>query len=296
MKKRVLILGCSGMLGHMLFTRLSSYGDYDVYGAMRTPSSAPQWFSPELVKKIKKDVVDADNFDSVIRALASIQPQVVINCVGLIKQLPLSTDPLSAITVNSLLPHRISLICRAAGARMIHISTDCVFSGDKGNYTESDQSDAKDLYGRSKFLGEVEYSHCVTLRTSIIGHELKGKHGLIEWFLAQEGKVRGFSNAIFSGFTTIELTKIISDYVLPNAELKGVYHVSSNPVSKYDLLKMVAERYGKNVEIEKYDDFRHDKSLDSTKFRLATGYKPPTWPDLIDKMYQDYKTSPYYKK
>lgn len=296
MKKRVLILGCTGMLGHMLFTKLTSCTDIEVYGTTRLPSSMPRWFSPDDIRRIKEGVVDADNFDSVIRALASVQPHVVINCVGLIKQLPLASDPLSAITVNSLLPHRISLICRTAGARMIHVSTDCVFNGDKGNYTEGDHSDAKDLYGRSKFLGEVEYSHCVTLRTSIIGHELKGKFGLIEWFLAQEGRVKGFSNAIFSGLTTIELTRIISDHVLPNTELKGVYHVSSDSISKYELLKLVAERYGKKIEIEKYEDFRQDRSLDSTKFRQATGYKPPSWQELIDKMYQDYKTSGYYKK
>lgn len=296
MKKRVLILGCTGMLGHVLFTKLTSCADIDIYGTTRSPASATQWFSPEDVCRIEKDVVDSDNFDTVVNALASVRPHVVINCIGLIKQLPLVKNPLSAITINSLLPHRIALICRTADVRLIHISTDCVFSGDRGNYTECDPSDAKDLYGRSKCLGEVEYPHCVTLRTSIIGHELKGNLGLIEWFLAQEGRVRGFSNAIFSGFTTLELARIIGDYVIPNAELKGIYNVSSDPISKYELLKLVAERYGKKIDIEKYEGVRNDKSLDSTKFRLATGYKPPLWPDLIDKMCQDYKTSAYYKK
>ena len=296
MKKKVLILGGSGMLGHMLFTQLSLQKNLDVYATARTSSGLSLWFSPDLVKKIRADV-DADNFDTVIRAFASIQPDIVINCIGLIKQLPIASDPFSAITINSLLPHRISMICRSAGARMIHISTDCVFDGKKGNYTETDTSTADDLYGRSKFLGEVAYPpHCVTLRTSIIGHELKGKLGLIEWFLAQKGEVNGFTHAIYSGFPTVELAHIITDYILPNKDLSGVYHVSSDPISKYDLLSLVAKRYAKQIKIEPYDDFRQDRSLDSSLFRRLTGYMPPSWPELVDKMYQHYIYKSFYKQ
>jgi dTDP-4-dehydrorhamnose reductase len=220
--------------------------------------------------------------------LASVQPDVVINCIGIIKQLLLADDPLSAITTNALLPHRISLISRTVGARVIHISTDCVFNGKKGMYTENDQSNAEDLYGRTKYLGEINYPHCVTLRTSIIGHELKGKYGLIEWFLSQTQKVRGFRKAIYSGFPTIELARIILEYVLPNPALNGIYHVSSEPISKYNLLRLVAERYGKAIEIEPYDDFMQDRSLDSTIFRKATGYQPPSWDELIEMMHNDF--------
>jgi dTDP-4-dehydrorhamnose reductase len=288
MKKKVLILGGTGMLGHLLFTQLSLQNNMDVYATARNSSGLTQWFIPDLVRKIRPDV-DADNFDTVIRAFAAIQPDIVINCIGLIKQTRMASDPLSAITINSLLPHRISMICRSAGARMIHISTDCVFDGKKGNYTENDPSNADDLYGRSKFLGEVAYpSHCMTLRTSIIGHELKGKLGLIEWFLAQEGKVRGFTHAIYSGFPTVELAQIITDYILPNKDMNGVYHVSSDPISKYDLLKLVAKRYGKQIKIAPYDKFNQDRSLDSALFRRITGYTPPSWPELIDKMYQSF--------
>lgn len=296
MKKKVLVLGCTGMLGHVLFMKLSSYGSIDVYGTSRSPKEAAKWFPAELAKKIKEDVVDADNFDTVVRALASIQPHVVINCVGLIKQLPLASDPLSAITVNSQLPHRISLVCKASGARMIHISTDCVFNGQKGNYSESDPADAVDLYGRSKYLGEVQYPHCVTLRTSIIGHELKGKLGLIEWFMAEKAPVRGYKKAIFSGFTTVEMAHVIGEYVLPNEKLTGVYHVSSDPISKYDLLKLVAERYSKDIRIDPSEDFKQDRSLDSTGFKSITGYKPPSWPEMIDKMYNDHKIATYYRR
>lgn len=295
MKRKILILGGTGMLGHALFLQLSNNENLDVYATSRISKGPSTWFPLPLEKNIRYDV-DADNFDTVIRALASIQPNVVINCVGLIKQLPMSNDPLTAITVNSLLPHRISLICRTSGARMIHISTDCVFDGKTGNYKESDPSNADDLYGRSKYLGEVEYPHCVTLRTSIIGHELKGKMGLVEWFLSQKGFVRGFTKAMYSGFPTIELARIINDYILPNEDLKGIYHVSSEPISKYNLLELIALRYGKQIEIVPYDDFHKDRSLDSSVFRRLTGYIPPSWPELIERMYQNYTLSPQYHK
>jgi dTDP-4-dehydrorhamnose reductase len=285
--KKILILGGAGMLGHVLLAKLSLRCDLDVYATVRNSSNLEKWFSSDLMKRIRTDV-DADNFDTVIRALSYIQPEVVINCIGLIKHLPNANDPLSAITINSLLPHRISLICRRVGARLIHISTDCVFDGMKGNYTENDPSDAKDLYGRSKFLGEVTYPHCVTLRTSIIGHELKGKLGLIEWFLAQQEKVRGFEKAIYSGFPTVELAHIICDYVIPNPQLQGAYHVSSAPVSKYELLMLVADIYGKKIEIEPFEDFVLDRSLDSSLFQKATRYKPPSWTELVDAMYRHY--------
>lgn len=295
-KKKILILGGTGMLGHILFMHLSESDIFDVYATTRGKNSLAKWFPPKLLDKVMNNVVDADNFDTVISAMASIQPDIVINCIGLIKQLPLASDPLSAITINAQLPHRISLVCRTVGARMIHMSTDCVFNGEKGKYTEDDPSDANDLYGRSKFLGEVSYPHCVTLRTSIIGHELKGKLGLIEWFLSQEGSVRGFTKAIFSGFPTIELARIISEFVMPNFDLQGVFNVSSDPISKYDLLKLVAQIYNKKIIIEPYGDYHIDRSLDSSLFRKATGYNPPSWPELINKMYQGYTSYPYYNQ
>jgi dTDP-4-dehydrorhamnose reductase len=293
--KIIMILGATGMLGHVLMNRLSLRCDLDVYATVRDSSNLEKWFSSDLIKKTITDV-DADNFDTVIRALASIQPDIIINCIGLIKQLPIAEDPLPAITINSLLPHRIALACKADGIRMIHISTDCVFDGTKRNYTEKDPPDAKDLYGRSKFLGEVAYPHCVTLRTSIIGHELKGKIGLIDWFLAQQGRVRGFKKAIYSGFPTVELARIICDYVIPNPQLNGVYHVSSVPVSKYELLTLVADRYGKKIIIEPFEDFVLDRSLDSSLFQETTGYRPPAWTELVDEMYRNYVDFGYEEK
>jgi dTDP-4-dehydrorhamnose reductase len=287
-REKVLILGGTGMLGHLLMRYLSLSSDYEVYATARSLSGLQKYFPENVIDRFYPDSVDLYHFDSIIRAFASIRPDIVINCIGLIKQLPLAGDPLTAITVNALLPHRLSLLSRTANVRVIHISTDCVFNGEKGMYTENDDSNAEDLYGRTKYLGEVSDTHCVTLRTSIIGHELKSRHGLIEWFLAQTQRVRGFRKAIYSGFPTIELGRIIRDYVLPDPELTGIYHVSSEPISKYDLLRFVAERYVKKIEIEPYEDFVQDRSLDSTIFREKTGYKPPAWDKLIEMMYNDF--------
>lgn len=288
---KVLILGVTGMLGHALSDRLSGHKYLDVHATARSTEGLSRWFPNDLLERISGNV-DADNFDSVIRAIADLKPDVVINCIGIIKQTAPAKDPLISITINSLFPHRLAHVCKAAGSRLIHISTDCVFDGAQGNYTEKDQANANDLYGRTKYLGEVYYPHCVTLRTSIIGHELKGKHGLIEWFLAQKGKVRGFTNAIYSGFPTVEIARIISEYVITNPNLKGLYHVSSDPISKYKLLQLVADKYKKQIEIEPFDDFRLDRSLDSILFRSITGYTPPSWPELVDRMYRDFIASP----
>ncbi len=283
---KILIFGATGMLGHTLFSWLSDRRAREVYATVRNLDGLSKWFSPDLLSRLKPGV-DADNFESIRNVLRDLNPNVIINCIGIIKQLPEAQDPVATIALNALFPHKLARACKEVGARMIHISTDCVFSGKKGNYTENDFTDAEDLYGRTKYLGEVDYPHCITLRTSIIGHELKGKLGLVDWFLSQKGKVCGFTRAIYTGFPTVEMARIIADYVMTNEKLHGLYHVSSDPITKYDLLRLVAERYGKKIEIDRYDDFQCDRSLDSTRFRGITGYNPPSWPELVDKMYLD---------
>ena len=285
---KILILGGSGMLGHRLWINLRK--EHEVWVTVRQTSS-PFPERPEFPLKYIRTDVDSSNFDQVTRALASIQPDLVINCIGLIKHKgDLASDPIMYISLNALLPHRISHICRAAKIRMIHISTDCVFSGKKGNYLESDQSDAEDLYGRTKFLGEVAYPpHSITLRTSIIGRELKTRLGLIEWFLSQKDgdTIRGYKHAIFTGFTTNELSCIIMNNIIPHPELTGLYHVSSDPVNKYDLLQITNQAFGRKINILPDEDFFVDRSLNSTRFRQATGYQPPSWPDMIQEMAKD---------
>jgi len=288
---RILILGGSGMLGHRLWINLSK--EHEVWVTVRGDGSEfPE--VPEFPRHFIRPMVDALNFDQVVRAFASIQPDLVINCIGLIKQMGhLARDPLFSISLNAMLPHRISMVCRTAKIRMIHISTDCVFNGKKGNYLESDPSDAEDLYGRTKFLGEVSYPHCITLRTSIIGREIKNRLGLIEWFLSQQGTIHGYRKAIYTGFTTDELSRIISDYVIPNSSLSGVMNVSSEKISKYDLLMLTKKAFKKDIEIIPDDEFFCDRSLDSSRFRQLTGYQPPSWENMIQELAN---ISPFYEQ
>lgn len=281
-KRSVLILGASGMLGQTVLRYFAGSEGFQVTGSVRSPAALR--LLPEAVRERVVPHVDVENVDSMTRLLADTRPDVVINAVGLVKQLDASHDPLSAIPINSLLPHRLAQLCALTGARLVHISTDCVFSGSRGMYTESDESDATDLYGRSKFLGEVGGPAAVTLRTSIIGHELNSHHGLVNWFLAQEGKVLGFTRAIFSGLPTVELARVIRDFVIPAPRLSGMYHVSTVPISKFELLKLVAHAYGKKIEIEPSERVVIDRSLDSSRFREATGYQPPAWPELVRAM------------
>jgi len=218
------------------------------------------------------------------RLFAQVRPNAVINCIGLVKQLLEVEDPLLALPINALLPHRLARLCELVNARLVHISTDCVFSGRKGGYLETDEADAQDLYGRSKFLGEVDYLNSITLRTSIIGHELNSVHGLIGWFLAQEGCIKGFTKAIFSGLPTCELAHVICDKVLSRPDLHGLYHVAAEPVSKHDLLQLVNHEYAKGLKIEPDTQLQINRSLDGRKFFDATGYVAPPWPQLISKM------------
>ncbi|MDD5394692.1 MAG: SDR family oxidoreductase [Thiothrix sp.] len=280
---RILILGVSGMLGNTMIRVLSEKVDWQVYGTVRS-ESAKQFFHPEISKRLFSGV-DVEQHDSLVDAFIQVRPHVVINCIGLIKQLADVENPLNAIPINTLLPHRLTKLCNLSGARLVHISTDCIFSGDKGYYHESDQSDAKDLYGKSKFLGEVAYPNTITLRTSIIGHELQSRHSLVDWFLSQQQHCNGYTKAIFSGLPTVVLAQIIRDVVIPHAELSGLYHVAAKPINKFDLLKLIANVYGKIINIIPDDKLVIDRSLDATRFHLATGYIAPEWPELIQLMH-----------
>jgi dTDP-4-dehydrorhamnose reductase len=223
-----------------------------------------------------------------------VRPVVVVNCIGIVKQAEAAKNPLVSIEVNSLFPHRLARLCCTKGIRLIHISTDCVFSGRKGNYTENDFSDAEDLYGRTKFLGEVSDEGCLTLRTSMIGRELETSHGLIEWFLSQGGKtVNGYKRSIFSGFTTNALADIIAKIITENRNLHGIWHVASEPISKFDLLTLVKQVYGLHIEIRPDDTVVVDRSLNADRFRQATNFVPPSWHDMIEQMYRD--PTPYSK-
>lgn len=281
---RVLVLGASGMLGNAMFRVLSQGAGLEVFGTARS-GSVRRFFASEAGQRIIAGV-DVENQDSLARVFAELKPQVVVNCIGLIKQLADADDPLQALPINAMLPHRLARLCELGGARLVHVSTDCVFTGTKGNYRESDLSDATDLYGKSKFLGEVAYPSTITLRTSIIGHEMSSAHGLVGWFLAQEGRVKGYTRAIFSGLPTVELARVVRDVVLPRTDLSGLYHVASSPIAKYDLLKLVAQVYGKAIEIVPDDAVLIDRSLNADRFKEASGYVAPPWPELVKAMFE----------
>jgi dTDP-4-dehydrorhamnose reductase len=279
---RILVLGANGMLGHTVFRVLCADPSNEVTGTVRINGSP----RPGEVGGRLLAGVDADQPDALLRAFDAARPQAVINCIGLVKQLAVAQDPVRAIPINAVLPHRLAALSQTAGARLIHISTDCVFSGTKGNYTEADVPDANDLYGRSKLLGEVDYPHAITLRTSIIGPELGANHGLVAWFLAQDGPVKGFRRAIFSGLPAVELAAVVRDFVLQRPALRGLYHVASDPISKFELLKLIGAAYGKTNQIVPDDQLIIDRSLCGKRFEDSTGYAAPAWPELVRRMHE----------
>jgi dTDP-4-dehydrorhamnose reductase len=280
----ILILGVTGMLGSAVFKHISGDQRYRVWGTLR--NAGGRNFFPEPDRSRLLSNVDVLDQDALVGVLDRVRPDVVINCVGLIKQLADANDPLLALPINAMLPHRLARLCGLAGARLLHVSTDCVFSGRKGAYTESDISDAEDLYGKSKFIGELhDVPHAVTLRTSIIGHEVGSHHSLVDWFLSQGGPVKGYAKAVFSGLPTVELARVIKDFVLQAPELHGLYHVSADPIDKLTLLRLVADVYGHNIQIVADDQVKIDRSLDSSRFRDVSGYVPPAWPVLIRMMH-----------
>ncbi len=286
-----MILGASGMLGHKAYQILAS--DFDTYAAFKNFDNALRStgiFDPSRAI----DKFDVFNSDIVAHTIARIKPDFIVNCIGIIKQNKDAKNPKVAIYINALFPHLLEEICSLQSCKLIHISTDCVFSGRKGNYTEADLSDAEDLYGKTKFLGEVSQSDfALTLRTSIIGRELFSQNGLIEWFLAQNHqKANGYVNAIYTGLTTIALCKEIKRIIVEYPDISGLYHLSSNKISKYNLLEITKIIYGLDIEILPYEDFRCDRSLDSARYRQETHFSPPSWEEMIQEMFQD--PTPYH--
>jgi dTDP-4-dehydrorhamnose reductase len=284
---RVLIVGAAGMLGHKAWEIFRDR--FDCRAAVRRRLPLPLFDDERVI-----DGFDATDFDAARQLIAKVEPDVVINCIGVVKQLAAAHDPIASITLNALFPHVIARACAERGARLIHISTDCVFAGTRGHYREDDVPDASDLYGRSKLLGEVTEDGALTIRTSIIGRELRASNGLVEWFLSNRGgSVRGFTKAIFSGVTTSVLARILADVIEKHPDLRGLYHVAAAPISKYDLLTMLNAATGAGVMIALDDSFVIDRSLDATRFQAATGFQPPEWPEMIAALAAE---SPRYER
>jgi dTDP-4-dehydrorhamnose reductase len=282
---KVLILGGEGMLGHKIFEVLGNR--YDVFATFFTPQGL--WNQFPIYRSVGADRliggVNAMDFDSVVRAVERIRPAAVVNCIGIIKQLKEASDPLISLELNSVFPHRLADLCALADARLFHISTDCVFSGRKGNYKETDVSDAEDLYGRTKYLGEIDRTGCLTIRTSIFGRDFLKSSAFLEWFLScREGRIKGYRNSIYSGFPTQVLARIIGDLIASFPKLSGLYQIASQPISKYELLLRIRAKMKLNIEIEPFEDPTCDRSLNADRFISATGYQIPSWDQMLAEL------------
>lgn len=287
---KVLVLGGEGMLGHKVYQVLSQR--FATYATFQSLNGLWTTFPMYQDRSRTLPGVNVFDFDSVVRVLAQVKPDVVINCIGIIKQLRASNDPTISLMLNSLFPHRLAELCAVAGARMFHMSTDCVFSGRKGNYSEDGVPDAEDLYGRTKLLGEVNRQGCLTIRTSIVGRDFLKQSSLLEWFLSNRGgRVQGFKNAIYSGFPTLVLARIMEDIITDYADLSGLYQVASQPISKYELLVRIRDAMKLDIEIKPLDIPSCDRSLSAARFVAATGYRIPTWDGMIGDLVAD--STPY---
>lgn len=277
------------MLGHKLVQRLSP--NFDVFTTVRGGGEMLVSRGVARAEQIQCGV-DATNEADLVSAIETARPDVVINAVGVIKQVPSSSDVVNTLMVNAILPHKLAELTSKYAFKLVTISTDCVFRGDKGMYREEDCADAIDLYGRSKNLGEVLHESCLTVRTSIVGRELLSNHSLVEWFLSNRGgRVKGFTKAIYSGFPTIVFADIIGTLLTDHPYLSGIWHISSDPIDKFTLLSMIDRAYDANVEIEPDDSIVIDRSLDSSKFRTETGFSPPPWEEMVARMATD--STPY---
>lgn len=281
---RLLIVGGGGMLGHKLWQMARD--QVETWATVRTVSPALDALGVVDARTITG--VDVDRLDSLEAALDRARPDVVINCVGVIKQLAAAKDPIASISINALYPHLLARAARRRGARVIHISTDCVFDGVAGGYTEADLTNATDLYGRTKAMGEVTGPGALTVRTSIIGRELSGTSGLVEWFLSRRGATAdGYRGAIFSGFTTAALASILLRVIAEQPALEGLYHVSAPAIDKHTLLGRLDAAFAAGVTIAPRDEPRIDRSLDSSRFQAATGITPPGWDAMIAALAAD---------
>ena len=282
---KILILGANGMLGHVIFNYLTLKTKWKIFGTVRSKN--------KLNKNIHRNLYlfDLSNKKNILRIINILSPNLIINCIGVVKQNNMLNDISSTIYANSLFVHELYDVCKIHNIRLIHFSTDCVFSGKEGNYFETDKPDATDLYGRTKFLGEINYEGMLTLRTSFLGHQIDADFSLLQWFLKQKGSCYGYQNAIYSGLPTVEIASILMKHVIPNEEIFGLYHLSSEPINKYELLKIIKKIYGLNLLINKDKTVRIDRSLNSDRFKKIVKYKSPSWNDMIKKMFKYRKLS-----
>ena len=283
---KILILGSNGLLGNTITKYFLQKEDIQTYASIRDYSKL-ELFNNKYHKNflIINDVLD---FGETKKTLKKIKPDILINCLGITnKENLLKPSQIeNCISINSLFPHMLQRICSELGTRIIHFSSDCIFSGRKGFYSENDIPDPPNIYGKSKLLGELNYENTLTIRKSVIGHELVSKKGLLEWFLAQKDFVHGYKNVIFSGLTVLELARVIDNYVLPRRDLKGILNLAGESISKFDLLKIIADIYKKSAQIIPNEKIQINRTLNGSQFNNLTGYKMKSWPSLIKSMYE----------
>jgi len=289
----IVVLGANGMLGHKMFQRLLLQFP-DTWCTVRGSTEEAAALAPGLLDHHVIAEVDALDWPALAFLLGNRRPEFIVNCVGVIKPRAEAREAIPSITINALLPHRLASWCERWKARLIHFSTDCVFSGERGNYSEQDRSDARDLYGKTKFLGEVSRGNTLTLRTSIIGRELERFESLLEWLLSQSrGPVKGYTRAWYSGVTTNYLADLVARIIEQRPELWGLYQVTSPTISKFELLCRLRDAYQKDVEIVADESFFCDRSMQGDQFVAATGYQCPLWPELLAELIRD--STPYEK-
>ncbi len=280
-RPRVLVLGGTGMLGHVLWSECSQR--FDAFSTVRS-DAVPDRASGVLDPERTLTGVRVEEEASVTEALERSEPEVVVNCIGLVKQRPEAADAAALVRANALFPQQLRAACEQGGARLIQISTDCVFAGDRGGYSEADRPDPVDLYGRSKLAGEPEGEGVLTLRTSMLGRELDRASGLLEWFISVRGEVGGYPRAVFTGPTTPVLARLIGDLIDRHTELDGIWHVGAEPISKFDLLTLVRDAFGLDVTLVPDPSVEVDRSLDSSRLRAATGWEPPGWSEMVEEL------------
>lgn len=282
MKRVILILGSSGMLGSTIIRYLSKNSNFYLYGVSRSKLNM-------IGKTYNKNIIIKDlNRKSIELIIRKTKPEFIINCIGLINHKISKNNIEEAIYLNSMLPHILANECIKFNITLIHFSTDCVFNGSKGNYKETDYSDCYDFYGKTKFIGEPNNNKTIVIRTSIIGHELNSKFGLLEWFLNKKQFVKGYKNFFFSGFPTVEIAEILHNYILKKKTIKsGLYHLGSRKISKFNLLKIIKKIYNKkDIVVNPCYKPIVNKTLNSEYFKKKTNYSCPPWKDLIKKMYK----------
>jgi dTDP-4-dehydrorhamnose reductase len=294
-QKSIVVLGASGMLGHKFMQTISATNRYHVYGTVRSTNSSRVRRIPQNANTTLVGDIDSDNLGRLHTLLKEVKPVAVVNCIGIVKQLPEGNQPLPCIKINSLLPHQLAEMTREVGSRLFHFSTDCVYSGTKGYYNETDATDPQDIYGKSKALGEISGPGCVTIRSSIIGPELDSHLGLFEWLCLQKGKsVKGYRKALYTGFTTTAMSNVLLMLIEKFPEMTGIWNVASDPISKYDILCKINDVLNLGIKIDADETYAVNRTLDGRKFQTATGFTPPSWDEMIRQFAEDPEIRPRF--